>query len=72
MLANTKDKCNIIEMFPQEKLDFSAMIPQSILPDTIEELEEAINMEDKMVDSEGMDAMPEPIFNAVIESLLEG
>ena len=71
MLANAKEQCNIIEMFPQEKPDFSAMIPQSILPDTIEELEEAINMEDKMVDSEGMDAMPEPIFNAVIESLLE-
>lgn len=71
MLANAKEQCNIIEMFPQEKPNFSAMIPQSILPDTIEELEEAINLEDKMVDSEGMDAMPEPIFNAVIESLLE-
>lgn len=71
MLANLKEKCSIIEMFPQEKRDFSAMIPQSVLPDTIEELEEAINMEDKMVDSEGMDAMPEPIFNAVIDNLLE-
>lgn len=71
MLANAKEQCNIIEMFPQEKPDFSAMIPQSVLPDTIEELEEAINMEDKMADSEGMDAMSEPIFNAVIDSLLE-
>lgn len=71
MLANLQEKCSIIEMFPQEKRDFSAMIPQSVLPDTIEELEEAINMEDKMVDSEGMDAMPEPIFNAVIDYLLE-
>ena len=71
MLANAKEQCNIIEMFPQEKPDFSAMIPQSVLPDTIEELEEAINMEDKMADSEGMDAMSEPIFNAVIDNLLE-
>ena len=31
MLENLKEKCNVIEMFPQNKRDFSAMIPQSIL-----------------------------------------
>lgn len=71
MLANSMEKCNVIEMFPQNKRDFSSMIPQSILPDTEKELDEAINLEDSMVDSEGMDAMPEPIFNGVIEHLLK-
>lgn len=71
MLPNTMEKCNVIEMFPQEKRDFSAMIPQSILPDTEKELNEVIDIEDNMADSEGMDAMPEPIFNGVIEYLLE-
>lgn len=71
MLENLKEKCNVIEMFPQNKRDFSAMIPQSILPDTEKELNEVIDIEDNMADSEGMDAMPEPIFNGVIENLLE-
>ncbi len=71
MLENLKEKCNVIEMFPQNKRDFSAMIPQSILPDTEKELNEVIDIEDNMADSEGMDAMPEPIFNGVIEHLLE-
>ena len=72
MLENLKaNECNIIELFPEKKRDFSAMIPQSILPNTEKELNEVINIEDNMADSEGMDAMPEPIFNAVIESLLE-
>lgn len=71
MLANLQEKCNVIEMFPQHKRDFSAMIPQSILPDTEKELAEVIDIEDNMADSEGMDAMSEPIFNAVIEHLLE-
>ena len=71
MLPNTMEKRNVIEMFPQEKRDFSAMIPQSILPDSEKELDEVINIEDNMADSEGMDAMPEPIFNGVIERLLE-
>ena len=66
-----KEKCNVIEMFPQDKRDFSAMIPQSILPDTEKELNEVIDIEDNMADSEGMDAMSEPIFNGVIEHLLE-
>ena len=63
--------CNVIEMFPQNKRDFSELIPQSILPNTEKELEAVLNMEETMADSEGMDAMPEPIFNAVIEALLE-
>ena len=72
MLKNLKiNECNIIELFPEKKRDFSAMIPQSILPDTEKELAEVINIEDNMVDSEGMDAMSEPIFNGVIEYLLE-
>ena len=72
MLENLKvNECNIIELFPEKKRDFSAMIPQSILPDTEKELAEVINIEDNMVDSEGMDAMSEPIFNGVIEYLLE-
>lgn len=71
MLANSMEKCNVIEMFSQNKRDFSSMIPQSILPNTEKELDEVIDIEDNMVDSEGMDAMPEPIFNSVIEYLLE-
>ena len=71
MLENLKEKCNVIEMFPQNKRDFSSMIPQSILPNTEKELNEVIDIEDNMADSEGMDAMPEPIFNGVIENLLE-
>lgn len=71
MLPNTMEKCNVIEMFPQEKRDFSAMIPQSILPDTEKEREMALEMESEMADSEGMDAMPENIFNAMVEHLLE-
>ena len=71
MLENLKEKCNVIEMFPQNKRDFSSMIPQSILPDSEKELDEVIDIEDNMADSEGMDAMPEPIFNEVIECLLE-
>ena len=71
MLTNLKEDCNVIEMFPRNKRDFSAMIPQSILPNTEKELNEALSIEDSMADSEGMDAMPEPIFNGVIESLLE-
>lgn len=71
MLPNTMEKCNVIEMFPQEKRDFSAMIPQSILPDTEKELNEVIDIEDNMADSEGMDTMPESIFNGVVEYLLE-
>ena len=71
MLPNTMEKCNVIEMFPKKKRDFSAMIPQSILPDTEKELNEVIDIEDNMADSEGMDSMPEPIFNGVIEHLLE-
>ena len=68
MLENLKvNECNIIEMFPEKKRDFSAMIPQSILPDTEKELAEVINIEDSMTDTEGMDAMPESIFNGVIE-----
>ncbi len=71
MLKNTvKKECNIIEMFPEKKRDFSAMIPQSILPDTEKELNEVIDIEDNMTDTEGMDAMSEPIFNGVIEYLL--
>lgn len=71
MLANPMEKCNVIEMFPENKRDFSAMIPQSILPDTERELNEVIDIEDNMMDSEGMDSMPEPIFNGVIEHLLD-
>ena len=68
MLENAiKRECNIIEMFPKEKRDFSAMIPQSILPDTEKELAEVIDIEDSMTDTEGMDSMPESIFNGVIE-----
>lgn len=70
-MTNAQEKCSVIEMFPQNKHDFSAMIPQSILPNTEKELEEALNMEDNMADSEGMDAMTEPIFNEVIGTLLE-
>ena len=70
-MLNAQEKCKVIEMFPQEKRNFSAMIPQSILPDTEKELAEILDIEDNMADSEGMDAMPEPIFNAVIEHLLE-
>jgi hypothetical protein len=70
MLENLKaNECNIIEMFPEKKRNFSAMIPQSILPNTEKELAEVINIEDNMADSEGMDAMSEPIFNSVIEYL---
>jgi hypothetical protein len=57
-MLNAQEKCNVVEMFPQEKRDFSAMIPQSILPDTEKELNEVIDIEDNMADSEGMDAMP--------------
>ena len=72
MLENLKvNECNIIELFPEKKHDFSAMIPQSILPDTEKELAEVINIEDSMTDTEGMDSMPEPIFNGVIDYLLE-
>lgn len=72
MLENLKvNECNIIELFPVKKRDFSAMIPQSILPDTERELAEVVNIEDSMTDTEGMDAMSEPIFNGVIEYLLE-
>ena len=72
MLENLKiNECNIIELFPKKKRDFSAMIPQSILPDTEKELAEVINIEDSMTDTEGMDSMPESIFNGVIEYLLE-
>ena len=72
MLENLKtNECNIIELFPERKRDFSAMIPQSILPNTEKELNEVINIEDNMADSEGMDAMSEPIFNGVIEYLLK-
>lgn len=72
MLENAiKKECNIIEMFPEKKRDFSAMIPQSILPDTEKELAEVIDIEDNMTDTEGMDAIPESIFNGVIECLLE-
>ena len=63
--------CNVIEMFPQQKRDFSSLIPQTILPTTEKELAEILNIEDNMADSEGMDAMSEPIFNGVIETLLE-
>ena len=66
-----KENCNVIEMFPQQKRDFSLLIPQTILPTTEKELAEIINIEDNMADSEGMDAMSEPIFNGVIETLLE-
>jgi len=72
MLENAiRKECNIIEMFPEKKRDFSAMIPQSILPDTEKELAEVIDIEDNMTDTEGMDAMSESIFNGVIEYLLE-
>ena len=71
MLENLKERCTIVEMFPQNKRDFSAMIPQSILPESEKELNEAIGIEDNMADSEGMDAIPEPIFNSMIEYLLE-
>ena len=66
-----QENCNVIEMFPQNKRDFSSLIPQSILPNTEAELAEILNIEDNMADSEGMDAMSEPIFNGVIETLLE-
>ena len=66
-----KENCNVIEMFPQQKRDFSSLIPQTILPTTEKELAEILNLEDSMADSEGMDAMTEPIFNGVIETLLE-
>ena len=71
MLENLQEKCNVIEMFPQNKRDFSSMIPQSILPDTEKELNEVIDIENNMADSEGMDAMSEPIFNGVIDHLLK-
>ena len=72
MLENAiKKECNVIEMFPEKKHDFSTMIPQSILPDTEKELAEVIDIEDNMTDTEGMDAMLESIFNGVIEYLLE-
>ena len=53
MLTNLKEDCNVIEMFPRNKRDFSAMIPQSILPNTEKELNEALSIEDSMADSEG-------------------
>lgn len=71
MLTNQKEQCNVIEMFPQEKRDYSALIPESVFPKSEKEREIALEMESEMADSEGMDAMPENIFNAMIEHLLK-
>lgn len=71
MLVNQKEQCNVIEMFPQEKRDYSALIPESVFPKSEKEREIALEMESEMADSEGMDAMPENIFNAMIEHLLK-
>lgn len=71
MLTNPKEQCNVIEMFPQEKRDYSALIPESVFPKSEKEKEIALEMESEMADSEGMDAMPENIFNAMIEHLLK-
>lgn len=69
MLPN--EACKVIEMFPENKRNYSALIPQTVLPVTEAELSEIQSLEDIMVDSEGMDAMPEPIYNGMIEHLLE-
>lgn len=70
MLPKMQNECNVIEMFPKQGIDFSALIPQSILPDSEEELENLMDIENDMADDEGMDAMPESMFNALIEYLL--
>lgn len=72
MLENLKvNECNIIELFPENQRDYSELIPQSVLPITQEEKDNAIEIESEMASDEGMDAIPEGIFNALIEYLLE-
>lgn len=71
MLASKMEKSNVIEMFSTKRVDFSALIPETVLPQTDKEYENALELEGEMADNEGMDAMPEDIFNALITELLE-
>lgn len=70
MLENLKSECNVIDISPYKRNNYSELIPKSIFPDTEEEWENAFELENELESQEGMDDMPEPIFNALLESCL--
>lgn len=71
MLENAM-KCNHfdISIKGNSEIDLQSLIPQSILPSD-DELAEMQEYEEEMQDGSGADAIPEPIFNALIEEALE-
>lgn len=64
-------KCNHydISIKDNNEIDLQSLIPSSILPSG-DELVEMQEYEEEMQDGSGADAIPEPIFNALIEEAL--
>lgn len=76
MLSNAI-KCNHFDISRTQdvkvrdnEIDLQSLIPSSILPSG-DELVEMQEYEEEMQDGSGADAIPEPIFNALIEEALE-
>lgn len=71
MLENLKEnKCSFIDISLYKKRDYSEMLPKSILPETKSEWENVIELDELLEDQEGMDDMPEEIFNALLDVCL--
>jgi integrase len=69
MLSN-KIKCNHFDISVRDnEIDLQSLIPSSILPSG-DELAEMQEYEEEMQDGSGADAIPEPIFNTLIEEAL--
>lgn len=70
MLSNVI-KCNHFDISVRDnnEIDLQSLIPTSILPSG-DELAEMQEYEEEMQDGSGADAIPEPIFNALIEEAL--
>ena len=63
-------KCNHFDIsVKNNEIDLQSLIPSSILPSG-DELAEMQEYEEEMQDGSGADAIPEPIFNALIEEAL--
>ena len=73
MLAKFEEKCQNYDISDRNQtepsVDLNSLIPHSILP-SADELEEMQEYEAEMIDSEGADAFPEPVFNALVDDAL--
>ncbi len=66
-----KKECEMIDISAYRKRDYSKMLPRTIIPETQSEWENVVELDENLEDQEGMNDMPEEIFNALLDVCLE-